>query len=75
MTRKPVAKLRTAAAGKPAQQAEQQAALQPDPTGRNASSPLLLEPPTPAEMEALGSEYRLTRALWRHYCSISGQDC
>ena len=76
MTRKPVAKLRTAAAGKPGQQAEQQAALQPDPTGsRNASSPLLLEPHTAAEMEALGSEYRLTRALWRHYCSINGQDC
>ena len=74
MTRKPVAKLRTnAGAGKPGQQA---AALQPEPaSGSNASSPLLLEPPTAAEMEALGSEYRLTRALWRHYCSISGQDC
>ena len=54
-----------------------QAALQPGATASsaNASSPLPLEPPTPAEMEALGSEYRLTRALWRHYCSINAQDC
>ena len=54
-----------------------QAALQPEATASsaNASSPLPLEPPTPAEMEALGSEYRLTRALWRHYCSINAQDC
>ena len=69
MTRKRQ-KLRSAKTG-------QQAALQPDATASsaNASSPLPLEPPTPAEMEALGSEYRLTRALWRHYCSINAQDC
>ena len=70
MTRKPVGKLRAGVA-KPAQEA----ALQPESTGRNSSNPLPLEPPTEAEMESLPSEYRLTRALWRHYCSINGQDC